>query len=245
MARFCLPVVIAVCALLAGCGGKGSETELTNARRIPKVPVVEPKSVADFVPSKPGTEWEFYNGLNERPTPEKRTLQRVSKTPQPPNTVRYDSEVPGTDRRMYEVYKYDASTLYLTRIGDSTGVDQVVNPPKPMLRFPPKQDEVWEWKGVGPTIAGIAMHKSRFRVDTGLTATLMAGQFQVVAVTEDSEILDGKYKGMKIRTTILYAPGYGSVKTTHTAQRKDGQRLTAVVELKHCSLIPAATEKGG
>ncbi len=71
MARFCLPVVIAVCALLAGCGGKGSETELTNARRIPKVPVVEPKSVADFVPSKPGTEWEFYNGLNERPTPEK------------------------------------------------------------------------------------------------------------------------------------------------------------------------------
>lgn len=242
MTRFCFPVLIAVCTLLVGCGGKSKEA-LDQAKSVPKVPVVEAKSLADFVPSKPGTEWEYYNGLNERPTATKRTLQTVSKTPQAPNTVRYDSEIPGTNRRMYEVYKYDASTLYLTRIGDSSGVDKVIEPPKPMLKFPPKQDEVWEWKGTGPTIAGIVPHKSRFRVDTGLTATTLAGQFEVVAVTEDAEILEGQYKGMKIRTVVLYAPGYGQVKTTHTARRKDGQQLSAVIELKGCSLIPPAGKK--
>jgi len=242
MGRFHFFALIAVCSLLAGCGGKSKDAQ-TQAKTVPKVPVIEAKSPADFVPNKPGTEWEFYNGVNERPTATKRTIQTVSKTPQAPNTVRYDSEAPGTNRRMYEVYKYDASTLYLTRIGDSSVGDREVNPPKPMLKFPPKQDETWDWKGTGPTIAGILPHKSRFRVDTGLTANVLAGQFSVVAVTEDTEVLDGEYKGMKIRTVILYAPGYGPVKTTHTARRKDGQTFSAVIELKACSLIPASEKK--
>jgi hypothetical protein len=94
------------------------------------------------------------------------------------------------------------------------GEQQVVNPPRPVLKLPPKAGQTWTWSPANPlfelTLTSKWIGEETIRVSAG---TFRAWKLQTVTTGENIEIT----------TVTWYAPGVGAVRTERKGHRGDRQ----------------------
>jgi hypothetical protein len=120
----------------------------------------------------------------------------------------------GRERTTRVCYQSTATEVILLEFTSPRGEARVSNPPRPILKLPPRAGQTWSWS---PTDSAFELKitekwvaEESIKVKGG---TFRAWKLQTVAIGEDSEIT----------TLTWYAPGVGLVRLERKGRRGDQQ----------------------
>jgi hypothetical protein len=120
----------------------------------------------------------------------------------------------GRERTTHVCYLSTATEVVLLEFTSQRGEARVSNPPRPILKLPPRAGQTWSWSPADSAfelkITEKWIGEESIKVKAG---TFRAWKLQTVAIGEDSEIT----------TLTWYAPGVGMVRLERKGRRGDQQ----------------------
>ncbi|HZH98055.1 MAG TPA: hypothetical protein VEX38_03715 [Fimbriimonadaceae bacterium] len=207
---------ISLIVLLAGCGDKKAVYTPKPVQEAPPAQVKEGEEATLF-PFKEGNTWTYrvqvVAGVAGRQLPpdEREVTMKVSKVETTPDGVRAHLDIIQKDEvRDRQVWATNKLGIYQVAIGKDKPV--YTAPPQPVILFPIKEDDTFNWKGWGMSALGKpADTEASSKILGPQEVDTLMGSMNAIAVESDSKVKSGT-ESADVRSTYYWTPKVGLVR---------------------------------